>query len=55
MQHLIVEPTFMLILTHKYHTPLVPRLKWLLCNMVVGYGALDEFRECSKYLAASDS
>jgi hypothetical protein len=38
----------MLILTHKYSTPIVPRIKWLLTNIVVGYGALDQFRECSE-------
>lgn len=38
----------MLYLTGKYGTPLVPRLKWVLCNMVVGFGALDAFFECSE-------
>ncbi|RSH85063.1 uncharacterized protein EHS24_006653 [Apiotrichum porosum] len=48
-QHLVLEPAYMLYLTGKYGTPLVPRLKWVLCNMVVGFGALDAFFECIMY------
>lgn len=39
---------FMLILIYKHSTPLVPAIQWLLWNVAVGYGVLDQFRECSE-------
>lgn len=38
----------MLFLTWKHSTPFVPRMKWLIWNVLIGYGALDEFWECGE-------
>jgi hypothetical protein len=48
LQHLIVEPIFMIALCYRYSTPIVPAIQWVLCNVVIGYGALNEFRECGE-------
>jgi hypothetical protein len=38
----------MIWMTGRHKVPLVPRLKWLAWNVAVGWGAIDEFYECSE-------
>lgn len=47
-QHLLAEPALLLWMTSRHHVPLGPRLKWLAWNVAIGWGAIDEFFECSE-------
>ncbi len=38
----------MIWMTGRHKVPLIPRLKWLAWNVAVGWGAIDEFYECSE-------
>lgn len=41
----------MLWMTSKHQVPWGPRLKWLAWNVAIGWGAIDEFFECSESTA----
>ncbi|KAL1411891.1 hypothetical protein Q8F55_002877 [Vanrija albida] len=47
--HLAFEPAYMFWLTGKHKVPFGPRVKWILTNMAVGFGAINEFHECVMY------
>ncbi|BEI79769.1 hypothetical protein CcaverHIS002_0102980 [Cutaneotrichosporon cavernicola] len=47
--HLAAEPALLIWMTGRHHVPIGPRLKWLAWNVVVGWGAIDEFFECTLY------
>lgn len=38
----------MLWMTSKHQVPWRPRLEWLAWNVAIGWGAIDEFYECSE-------
>ncbi|CAK9785314.1 hypothetical protein CC85DRAFT_288823 [Cutaneotrichosporon oleaginosum] len=47
--HLLAEPALMIWMTGRHRVPLGPRLKWLAWNVAIGWGAIDEFFECTLY------
>lgn len=47
--HLAFEPAYMFWLTGKHKVPFGPRVKWILTNMTIGFGAINEFHECVTY------
>ncbi|GMK59795.1 hypothetical protein CspeluHIS016_0900120 [Cutaneotrichosporon spelunceum] len=49
VMHLLAEPALMIWMTGRHGVPIGPRLKWLAWNVAVGWGAIDEFFECTLY------